>query len=131
MFQIHPPPKKSLTAQEQKNALLEEQMDSIIVPDDTTNPDARSVSPWLLTTHWHEHVQGYSVEELLKLISLPREEEFPGLRGALLLYLQEAQDLMPQISELVLQRINTSNPAKTCVNLLVLTVNYTLTICLL
>jgi hypothetical protein len=74
--------------------------------------NARSISPWLLTTRWHEHIHGYDTQELLGLIVLPKESEFPGLKSLLLRYMVEATRLIGVTSELALQRLNTPDPFK-------------------
>jgi len=74
--------------------------------------NARSISPWLLTTCWHEHIEGYKTQELLELIAVPKEEEFPGLKGLVLRYMEHATCLITVTAELSLQRLNTSDPAK-------------------
>lgn len=83
--------------------------------DDNSTINTRMVSPWLMTTKWHEHVQGYNIMELQNLVKSPKNTEFPGLQEAVLWLLQEATRLIGETPELVLQRLNTSDPAKTYV----------------
>jgi hypothetical protein len=74
--------------------------------------NARSISPWLLSTRWHEHIEGYETLELLELVAVPKEGEFPGLKGLLFQYMEHATALIPITAELLLQRLNTGDPAK-------------------
>ena len=80
---------------------------------DMTAVNARSVSPWLLATGWHLHIQGYKTQELLDLISIPKEQEFPGLRALIKRYMIKATDLIDSTDNLCLQHLNTADPAKT------------------
>ena len=88
-------------------------MDSVM--HDSASPadkNPRQVSPWLLTTHWHEHFNGYDTGELLDLIALPKEGEFPGLRSLVEKYVERAIKLIAQTAELALQRLNSPDPVK-------------------
>jgi len=89
------------------------QMDSVM--QDSASPadkNPRQVSPWLLTTHWHEHFNGYDTGELLDLIALPKEGEFPGLRALVEKYVEQAIKLIAHTAELALQRLNSPDPVK-------------------
>jgi len=74
--------------------------------------NARSVSPWLLTTRWHEHFEGFDTLRLLKLIAVPKETEFPGLKALVLKYMKKATNLIKCTQELPLQRLNSPDPIK-------------------
>ncbi|KAG2001640.1 helicase domain-containing protein [Coprinopsis cinerea AmutBmut pab1-1] len=37
--------------------------------------DFRNVSPWLMYTGWHEHVDPYNVDDLIRLAALPSKQE--------------------------------------------------------
>jgi hypothetical protein len=75
--------------------------------------NARQVSPWLLTTRWHEHIAGYDPGELKQLVAVPKKDEFPGLHDAIQYLFQVGLDMVNSSPELVLQRLNTPDPAKT------------------
>ena len=75
--------------------------------------DQRCISPWLLTTKWHEHVHGYDVAELCNLITYPTKTEYPGLSSSIQKYFAEATDQMESLQELTLQILNTADPVKT------------------
>jgi hypothetical protein len=75
--------------------------------------NARQVSPWLLTTKWHMHVAGYDPGELKALVATPKKDELPGLSNAIKELFQMGKDAMKRCPELVLQRLNTPDPAKT------------------
>jgi hypothetical protein len=65
-----------------------------------------------MSTKWHLHVEGLDTSELLRLIAIPDEKEFPGLKKLVLEYMQQATDLIPSTMELSLQRLNTPDPMK-------------------
>jgi hypothetical protein len=75
--------------------------------------DQRCISPWLLTTKWHEHVHGHDVKELCDLIAIPTKMEYPGLSAAVQEYFAEATAEMDSLQELTLQILNTADPVKT------------------
>lgn len=75
-------------------------------------PNARMVSPWLMRTGWHKHVEGKDVAALCQLVTLPEADEFPGLQQAVLKYFDRATDLLDETDELVLQRLNSADPTK-------------------
>jgi bloom syndrome protein len=79
-------------------------------------PNARLVSPWLMRTGWHVHVQGHSVEDLHALVTRVDREATPlinALHSAIHQYFEKATDLLEATDELVLQKINTSDSDKT------------------
>ena len=88
---------------------------SALIKRDISSRNARSISPWLLSTHWHEHVNGYDQSELIQLIAVPKDDEFPGLQALVLKYMMKATTLIESTSELALQCLNTSDPMKGCV----------------
>jgi hypothetical protein len=92
---------------------LQEQMGTVLEdPHQPTMTDHRSISPWLLTTRWHEHINGYHIKELIDLIAFPKEAEFPRLKEVVIRYFQEATDLLPSLSELTRQILNSEDPLK-------------------
>lgn len=76
----------------------------------------RAVSPWLLTTKWHILFKEYNPEELCQLVLMPEEDEFPGLHDAVSKVAKVATSIIPNASELVLQKLNTPYEAKTYVH---------------
>jgi hypothetical protein len=75
--------------------------------------NCRQVSPWLLSTRWHEHIDGYDTEELRALAAVPSRHEFPGLHDGLEHLFGLGLEALDELPELVLQRLHTSDPAKT------------------
>lgn len=75
--------------------------------------NARLVSPWLITTKWHEHVAGYHIGTLIQLVATPKKDEFPGLKKLVFNYMSSATGFIKSTAELVLQTLNTPDPAKT------------------
>jgi hypothetical protein len=76
--------------------------------------DDRQISPWLRKTGWHLHVAPFDIGELRSLAALPKDdEEFPGLRAAVLSYFEAATDLIKFTDLLTLQHLNTEDPVKT------------------
>jgi hypothetical protein len=77
---------------------------------DPSHLNARAVSPWLLSTKWHLHVAGHIPEKLMSLVKPPQQ---PRLVGLVRRYFEEAADLIDHTDDLVLQHLNTPDPAKT------------------
>jgi hypothetical protein len=75
--------------------------------------DARQISPWLLSTRWHEHIEGYDTKELMDLAKVPSKDEFPGLHAGLEHLFALALEAVDELPELVLQKLNTPDAAKT------------------
>lgn len=86
------------------------------LPEESTSLDERTISPWLRTTKWHEHVARYQVKSLHKLVEMPGREDndphAPGIKRAVKDYFNEALMLLEQTDELMLQRLNSPDPAK-------------------
>ena len=97
------------------DAVQVEMAAALDMPHLRNKTDQRCISPWLLTTKWHEHIQGYEVKELCALIAFPSKTEYPGLSAAVQEYFAEATDEMDGLQELTLQILNTADPVKTCV----------------
>ncbi|KAF8425053.1 hypothetical protein L210DRAFT_3509366 [Boletus edulis BED1] len=80
--------------------------------------DGRLVSPWLRTTRWHEHIAATStsIDDLRTRIALPRpqieETCCKNLQQLVEQYFQEALELIDTTDELILQRLNSPDPAK-------------------
>jgi hypothetical protein len=75
-------------------------------------PNARMISPWLMRTGWHQYVQDVPPGVLCELAAMPSQDEYPELRVKVLEYFNKATDLLDQTDELVLQRVNSSDPTK-------------------
>ncbi|KAI6101956.1 hypothetical protein F5141DRAFT_1065894 [Pisolithus sp. B1] len=93
---------------------LGEQLNTVQVPT-----DGRLITPWLLTTRWNEWAKWLKkpTEELCALVALPRsstaeEEHYKMLPECIQLYFEEALALIDTTDELVLQRLNSPDPAK-------------------
>jgi hypothetical protein len=110
-WQVESPQAHEVSIDSMVEQLQVKAMDTIKV--DMTAVNARSISPWLLATGWHTHIQGYETKELLSLISIPKEDEFPGLKNLVRTYMLKATDLMDSTDDLCLQHLNTADPAKT------------------
>jgi hypothetical protein len=82
------------------------------VPRKRSNVDQRSISPWLLSTHWHEHVYGYNAKELCDLVSSPNKKEFPGLQDIVHNYFSEATQDLCTLQELTLQILRVRSAAE-------------------
>ncbi|KIN98245.1 hypothetical protein M404DRAFT_31433 [Pisolithus tinctorius Marx 270] len=76
--------------------------------------DGRMVSPWLLTTQWHEQVAGKNVKLLRSWVALPKDNDgdIPGLKLAVQAYYRKALSLLDHTHELVLKRLNSPDPTK-------------------
>lgn len=77
-----------------------------------TRARPRMISPWLRTTKWHEHVAPFPVAELRALVATPKKEELPGLALSIQFYFARATKLIETTDELVLQYLNSPDPAK-------------------
>jgi hypothetical protein len=101
------PSKESLV-----ESLLKELDEEFDVP--MTTSDERRVTPWLMTTRWHEYVASaeFNVECLCDMVAIPKDNDhiLPGLRSAVNTYFHEALDLLPITDELVLKRLNSPSP---------------------
>lgn len=93
---------------------LEKELDMVQVSN-----DGRLVSPWLLTTRWHEYVAAFDTpaKEIRGRVALPQpdkgdEEDFRTLKDMVEAYFQEAVSLIDSMDELVLQRLNSPDPMK-------------------
>ncbi|KIK17462.1 hypothetical protein PISMIDRAFT_15045 [Pisolithus microcarpus 441] len=93
---------------------LDQQLKTVQVPT-----DGRLITPWLLTTRWNEWAKWLNkpTEELRALVSLPRpssaeDEHYSTLSDSIRLYFEEAVMLIDTTDELVLQRLNSPDPAK-------------------
>jgi hypothetical protein len=111
LFEVKAPPPASIGPLAAMIAKLEAETDSL-VEGEASSPNSRMISPWMLTTRWHEHIQGFEVAELKSLIALPKEPALQGLHALMRRYMEKATDLLQSTSELALQRLNTADPAK-------------------
>lgn len=100
------PTEASTTIEELRSEMLE------ATKDRERATDARTISPWLLTTKWHEHVKGHDVGELCDLVAFPKGD-IPGLQEAVLYLMRGAVVKIDSFPDLILQHLNTSDPAKT------------------
>ncbi|KAG2030468.1 hypothetical protein BDR03DRAFT_987079 [Suillus americanus] len=80
--------------------------------------EKRMVSPWLLTTKWHEHVAGHDVGTLRKLVEFPKADDLtmPDISHGVEMYFDGALRLLEVTDELVLQRLNSPDPLKGGIN---------------
>ena len=63
--------------------------------------------------HWHKYVAGHNPMELKVLVAMPKKEEFPGLCDGIKRLFELGMEVMDMCPELVLQRLNMLDPAKT------------------
>jgi hypothetical protein len=113
-FEVHSPnPLPPLDSMDERMKKFRQEAEASIKDNLTSVPsNARTISPWLMSTKWHLHVEGLDTSELLKLIAIPEEKEFPGLKKLVLEYMERATDLIRSTMELSLQRLNTPDPIK-------------------
>ncbi|EMD31059.1 hypothetical protein CERSUDRAFT_100778 [Gelatoporia subvermispora B] len=81
-------------------------------PPFTGDQNSRYISPWLLSTRWHTFTEGLQVPFLRSLIAMPKGDEFPVLAACVSEYYNAALDHIEVTDLLVLQRLNTNDPAK-------------------
>jgi hypothetical protein len=105
-----PPPQPFSTADDEAIiADFIQETEHVYVPPE----DDRQISPWLRKTGWHLHVAPFDIGELRSLAAPPTNDEFPGLRAAVLSYFEAATDLIKCTDLLTLQHLNTEDPDKT------------------
>ncbi|KAG2063025.1 hypothetical protein BDR04DRAFT_953732, partial [Suillus decipiens] len=80
--------------------------------------DNRMVSPWLLSTKWHEHTAGHDPATLRKLVEIPKADDpiMPDLTYAVEQYFESALVILDTTEELILQRLNSPDPLKNGIN---------------
>lgn len=114
LFRVESPAAKAGTKATSLTASVRQHMIKVLeVPRKRNKVDKRSISPWLLTTQWHEHVCGYDVKELCDLVAFPSKRELPGLPAVVQEYFAEATQEIATLQELTLQILNTADPVKT------------------
>jgi Orsellinic acid/F9775 biosynthesis cluster protein D len=112
-FRVQPWDKMDVVSDDDYLRNLKELMEVIEQEYEEGGNDARQISPWLLSTRWHEHIEGYDTKELRELVKVPSKDEFPGLREGLEHLFALALEAVDELPELVLQKLNTPDPAKT------------------
>ncbi|KAG6863979.1 hypothetical protein C0991_001399, partial [Blastosporella zonata] len=75
--------------------------------------DPRRVNPWLQSNNWLDFLKDRDLSALIDYASLPKANEFPRLAEYVQALFLASSDLLDHTPELTLQRINTSDPAKT------------------
>ncbi|TRM55522.1 hypothetical protein BD626DRAFT_577388 [Schizophyllum amplum] len=110
---IHDPPNAAIAPL--VNAMIKFQADRVQKLR-REEQDQRLVSPLLVRTGWHQHVAGHDIASLVAAAVYPGKDEFPGLADGVLAYFQRATDLLQSTDRLVLQKLNTPEPARTGLN---------------
>lgn len=75
--------------------------------------DPRLVSPWLKSNRWLDLIKDRSLEELQGMVAILKKDEFPGLVPAVHQLFLGSEHVFELVPELILQRLNTPDPAKT------------------
>ena len=70
-------------------------------------PNARLITPWLLTTNWHKEIKDKDIQELCNEAEYPKLKEFPGLKEAILQYMKHCSNFIEETQDLVLEILNT------------------------
>lgn len=70
--------------------------------------DPRMVSPWLLTTKWNKYVENIDIDTIHAAVST---EGYLALRDWVLKYLRRAEGKIEATNCIVLQKLNTNDPA--------------------
>lgn len=113
-FEVRPRNLKAPSPDEALIATMRAETDEAFAKGlDPARLNARSVSPWLLTTKWHLHIAGHAPEALMSAVKPLQEAEVPRLVGLVKRYFEDAADLIDITDDLVLQHLNTPDPAKT------------------
>jgi hypothetical protein len=75
--------------------------------------DPRAVSPWLLSTGWHLHLQGSDPQALRAYTIAPKNEGYLDfLQAGVIAFVERAAALIEHTPELVLQSLNTPDLSK-------------------
>lgn len=75
--------------------------------------DERMISPWLLTTRWHEGIGAHPTETLRKMVAMPQDwEGLQKLKHSVEAYFDHALGLLHLTDELTLQRLNSPDPVQ-------------------
>ncbi|KAG6874821.1 hypothetical protein C0992_006431 [Termitomyces sp. T32_za158] len=75
--------------------------------------DPRLVSPWLKSNRWLELIKDKPIHELRAMVAPLQPNEFSQLVPAVHRLFQGSEDMFDLVPELILQRLNTPDPAKT------------------
>ncbi|KAF7778931.1 hypothetical protein Agabi119p4_3276 [Agaricus bisporus var. burnettii] len=109
------PPLPRLTANATKTKWLDEQ-EAFVAKAITVNPhkfnDVREVNDFLRLTKWPEYIQDYSPAVLHQLVQLPTNGTLDWLKKAVEYKFLNDLTLIEETPLLILQRLNTSDPAK-------------------
>ena len=77
--------------------------------------DNRVISPWLLTTKWHNHISGHDITFLQNLVYISKDKDNrskPQFKQGLEVYFKESLDLLETTSKLTLQTLNSPDSSK-------------------
>jgi hypothetical protein len=110
-FEVHPRDLQAPSSDQILIAAIRAETDEALCRVlDPSRLNARAISPWLLSTKWHLHVAGHILEDLMSLV---KPLQHPRLVGLVIKYFEAATDLIDHTDDLVLQHLNTPDPAKT------------------
>jgi hypothetical protein len=112
-FEVILPPTQQQPLMEDEEIIAFIRSEIGITTEDWAISDMRQISPWLLSTGWHKHVADFEVQELRSLAAFPEADEFPGLGPAVHAYFKKATEFIDSTEDLILQQLNTADPAKT------------------
>ncbi|KAG2063234.1 hypothetical protein BDR04DRAFT_1123399, partial [Suillus decipiens] len=91
--------------------VLDKIAEELVVPQ--IPQDDRMISPWLLTTRWHESMGTHPTEELRQMVAMPQDRDgMQRLKYSVEVYFENALALIPTTDELTLQRLNSPDPVK-------------------
>ncbi|KAG2365348.1 hypothetical protein BDR07DRAFT_1277326, partial [Suillus spraguei] len=89
--------------------VLDKIAEELVVPQ--MPQDDRMISPWLLTTRWHEYMGTYPTEELRLMVAMPQDRDgLQKLKYSVEVYFENALALIPNTDELTLQKLNSPDP---------------------
>jgi hypothetical protein len=117
LFRVIPRSRHATSSDEMLVATLRAETDKAFTEAiQNSNLNARAVTPWLLSTKWHLHIDGYDPRELMALVKPLSTREDSRLVDLVHQYYDDATDLIDHTDELTLQHLNTPDPTKTYVN---------------
>lgn len=111
-FRVHPKAiPEPVTPLEAVMEAMREEITLLAKPSEST-VNARAISPWLLASGFHLHVETFNKTELMALVAGGLDTKTAKIRKVVRKYYFKAADLLPVTPELVKQMLNSPDPPK-------------------
>jgi hypothetical protein len=110
------PPRRTVNPLSLEDSIIRKFVDFDPDPLGLSTPpaDSRLISSWILRTGFHELTKGLDIAKCRDLVSLPQlgEPHLAALKEVIKTYWEQATDLIERTEHIVLQKLNTGDPAK-------------------